>query len=102
MTQKRYDKLVLKIANITQEVAQVTMDDVVADLRQQCQNNDEILDIDKPLTDNTIKTEIFHKKFFVFIILLLNVKSFFHCLYLKMGGDFLTSRVQLDEEQGIP
>ena len=30
MTQKNYD---LKIANITEEVAQVTIDDAVADLR---------------------------------------------------------------------
>ena len=45
MTQKNYDKLVLKIANITEEVPQVTIGDVVADLRQQCQNDDETLDI---------------------------------------------------------
>ena len=35
MTQKNYDKLVLKIANIKEEVAQVTTDGAVADLRQQ-------------------------------------------------------------------
>ena len=45
MTSKNYDKLVLKIANITEEVAQETMADAVAELRQNCQNEDEILDI---------------------------------------------------------
>ena len=45
MTLKNYDKLVLKIANITEEVAQETMADAVAELRQNCQNEDEILDI---------------------------------------------------------
>ena len=44
-TSKNYDKLVLKIANITEEVAQETMADAVAELRQNCQNEDEILDI---------------------------------------------------------
>ena len=45
MTSKNYDKLVLKIANITEEVAQETMADAVAELRQNCQNEGEILDI---------------------------------------------------------
>ena len=44
MTQNNYDKLVLKIANITEEVALETMADAAADLREQCQD-DEILDI---------------------------------------------------------
>ena len=45
MTQKNYDYLVLKIPNITVEVAQKTMADAVADLGQQCENDDKILDI---------------------------------------------------------
>ena len=37
MKQKNYYKLVLKIANITEENAQETMAVAVTDLRQQCQ-----------------------------------------------------------------
>nr|XP_047137518.1 uncharacterized protein LOC124814020 [Hydra vulgaris] len=45
MTPKNYDKLVLKITNIIEEVAQETMTDAVSDLRLQCQDNNEILDV---------------------------------------------------------
>ncbi|MBX9702962.1 MAG: hypothetical protein K2X39_02290, partial [Silvanigrellaceae bacterium] len=41
---KNYDKLVLKIINITEKVAQETMNDAVSDLRLQCKE-DEILDV---------------------------------------------------------
>ncbi|XP_065650235.1 uncharacterized protein LOC136078392 [Hydra vulgaris] len=45
MTPKNYDKLVLKITNITEKVAQETMTDAVSDIRLQCQDINEILDV---------------------------------------------------------